>query len=102
MACHRQWLLQAHQCQHGGRDIGESAIFHLRAFRCVDRDDGNIAQSVRGVRFAGVGIFHHLDIAMVGGQQHDAVRRFDRGPQAAQAFVDRNGTAFTAACMTPV
>ena len=42
-----------------------------------------------GVRLARVGVLHHLDIAVIGGQQHHAARLLQRRDQATDADVDR-------------
>ena len=41
------------------------------------------------MRLAGLGILHHLDIAVIGGEQHHAMGFLDRRAQLAQTFVDR-------------
>ena len=55
----------------------------------VDDDDRHVERRVRGVRLAGFGIAHHLDIAVIGGDEQHAARLLDGRAQPAQAGVDR-------------
>ena len=46
-----------------------------------------------------LGILHHLDIAVIGGEQHHAMGFLDRRAQLSQAFVDRIDRLIAASIM---
>ena len=52
-----------------------SAIGALRPAGAVDQHDRHRVGGVRGVRLAGLGVAHHLGVAVVGGDEQGAARR---------------------------
>ena len=89
MAGHFVRLFNPHQVKQRRCDIGETSGCDLHWARSAGNDDRHVKGGVRGVRFACLGIAHHLDIAVIGGNQKNAARPLNGRAKPAKANVDR-------------
>ncbi len=89
IAGHLRRLGQVHQFQQRRRDVGEPAFRHQRAVARAEQEQRHRIGGVRGMRPAGLGIAHHLAIAVVGGDDQRAAGALDGVGDAPEPGVDR-------------
>ncbi len=90
LAGHRRGLLQANDCQQGWRNVGEPAIRESGdPGRWIDENERDRVGCMRGMRLSGLGIAHHLDVAMIGGDQQRTACALDRPRETPETKVDR-------------